>query len=916
MLREFGQRLDQLRRDAGNPSGPQLIAADEDGKLTGTAISELQKGRAGVFRVYDWEFVSAFVCACRKHDESTVKVLTAARTDLVEWKNSYTRMVTLAEEFDRASKEKIPGTAPDGPSVPSASPELPPLPPLPGVAAGFTGRGKELDDLLTLLDPLGDPEPECPGTVAAAVVVTAAVRGMGGIGKTTLALAAGHRALVDGAFTGAVFLDLRGYDDTPTDAGRALDDVLRQLGVDTSQIPPEEAQRAALYRAELATRTRAGERVLVIADNVSAASQVEHLVPAGPHRLLVTSRDEFAAVLGARLVDLDVLAPEQAVGLVDAAVRLVLPRDGRIAADPIGTARVAELCGYLPLALQIAAAQLVADRSLKLAALADELHDPAERLDVLDDGSRAVRGVLERSVRRLTAPQEELFRLLAVVPGPDMSLEAVVALSGVGKARDIRMRLAALVRGSLVRQDPDSGRWSMHDLVRAYATEQAQQSPQASAKALTHLLNYYARTVQAADAHLNLSTGGDKNRFPNRGTAMEWLDAERANLVAAVHTAHASGHHEVTMSLAHFLGGYLRSRRYLQDALDVATLARNAATSLGDRHGEGRAWNNLGLALRELRRFDDALNAHQHALDIYRDLGDRRAEGSAWNNLGSVLKGLRRFDDALNAIQHALDIRRDLGDRHLEATAWNNLGLALRGLRRFDEALNAHQHALDIHRDLGDRHLEGGAWNNLGNALAELRRFDDALNTYQHALDIHHDLGDRHLEGMAWNNLGNALAELRRFDDALNAHQHALDIHHDLGDRHLEGRAWNNLGTVLKRLRRFDDALNAHQHALDIRQALGDRHGEGGVWNNLGTALRGAGEVERAVEAGERAVAVFHELDDAYHEGEALGELADTLQAAGRPAGEVRATREASAEAYRRAGAEAEAEEELGKANE
>ncbi|WP_052391561.1 tetratricopeptide repeat protein [Streptomyces sp. NRRL B-24484] len=714
-----------------------------------------------------------------------------------------------------------------------------PLAPPPAVPAGFTGRDQDLENLLALLHPTADPVDSAAAASRPSdeAVVVASVLGMGGMGKTTLALAAGHAALKRGLFTGVLFLDLHGYDDNTLDTGQALDAALRGLGTDPEQIPPEADQRATLYRARLAARTRQGERILVLADNACAADQVQHLAPAsGPHRLLVTSRDDFTAVLGARLVDLDVLNPEQAVALMGTALRLVLPNDGRTGADPDGTARVAELCGYLPLALQIAAAQLAADRSLKPARLAQELENLGDRLDMLEDGPRAVRSVLERSYKRLAPTHAELFRLLAVNPGPDLSVETAAAFTGVAKLKDVRARLVALSKASLVRQDPDTGRWRMHDLVRAYATEQAELNPQHSAKALTRLLDHYTRTTQAADAHLDPNTDGDKSRFPDRHAAMAWLDAERANLVAAVHTAHAAGHGEVTVNLTHFLGDHLRSRRYLQDALAVATLAHNAATSLGDRRREGVTWTSLGLAHRELRHFDKALDAHQHALDIYQDLGNRHGEAVAWNNLGGTLQELRRFDDALDA----------------------------------------HQHALDIYRDLGDRHGEGSAWNNLGTALKELRRFDDALDAHQHDLDISRDLADRHSKGVAWNNLGLALQGLRRFDDALDAHQRAIGIYRELGDRHREGTAWNNLGT----------------------------------------AWRSTEAYEQAVEAGERAVAVFRELDDAYREGQALSELADTLRAAGRPPGEVRAMREASAAAYRRAGADTEAEEALGKADE
>ncbi|MEV6212382.1 tetratricopeptide repeat protein [Kitasatospora sp. NPDC051914] len=859
--------------------------------LNTSVISELLEGKNGFFRVPSWDKVSAFHNGCTAHSEAEGFPLEEPLGDIRHWRRMHGDLVEKVDEFDSASKRARTGPAEapvsEGPGAdPGVEPRpaagvtgwgLKPLAPPPALPPGFTGREEDLEELLGFLAPAADSGTGTGAAELGQAVVVASVLGMGGMGKTTLALAAGHAALKRGLFTDVLFLDLHGYDDAPTDAAHALDTALRALGTDPEQIPPDADQRAALYRTQLDARAHHGERVLVLADNASTAGQVHPLVPPdGPHRLLVTSRDDFAAALSARLVDLDVLAPDRAVELMGTALRLVLPKDGRVEADPDGTARVAELCEYLPLALQIAAAQLAADRALKPARLAADLEVLGDRLDLLEDGQRAVRTVLERSYKRLTPTHAELFRLLALNPGPDLSTDTAAAATGITKLKDVRTRLVALSKASLIRQDPDTGRWRMHDLVRAYATEQAELNPQHSAKALTRLFDYYTRTTRAADARLDPAAGGDRKRFPDRGAAMAWLDAERANLIAAVHTAHDTGHREVTMSLAHFLGDYLRSRRYLQDALAVATLAHDTATSLGDRHREGMTWSNLGTALAELRRFDKALDAHQHALDICRDLGDRHGEGTAWNNLGTVLRDLRRFNDALNAHQHALDIHQDLGARHGEAMAWNNLGAVLKELRRFNDALEAHQHALDICRDLGDR---GG-------------------------------------EAMAWNNLGNALTELGRFDKALEAHQHALDIQQDLGDRHREAIAWNNLGAVLKELGRFDKALEAHQHALDIHQDLGDRLGEGIAWNNLGTAWRGTEAYEQAVAAGERAVAVFRELDDAYREGEALGELADTLRAAGRPTDEVRVVREASAAAYRRAGAGTEAEEALGKADE
>ncbi|WP_371493400.1 tetratricopeptide repeat protein [Kitasatospora sp. NBC_00374] len=916
-LRDFARQLKGLRIDAGNPTGPQLVKT-AGGVLNTSVISELLEGKNGTFRVPSWDKVAAFFSACKAHSEGEGFPLEEPLGDIRHWRKLHGVLVKKVDKFDDTSERATAGLS-SGPAsagqVPEpAGPVLPPIAPPRAVPAGFTGRDEDMEDLLALLDPSSGA-----GASPAGAVVVASVLGMGGMGKTTLGLAAGYQAVKRGLFTGVLFLDLHGYDETSLDAGQALDTALRGLGTDPEQIPPDTDQRAALYRAQLAARTRAGERVLVLADNASSAGQVEHLLPAGgPHRLLVTSRDDFAAVLGARLVDLDVLAPERAVELMDTALHITLSKDGRIGADPVGAARVAELCGYLPLALQIATAQLVAERSLKPGRLAEYLEDLGERLDLLDDGERAVRTVLERSYGRLAPTLAELFRLLAVNPGPDLSTETAAAFTGVTKLKDVRARLIALSKASLIRQDPDTGRWRMHDLVRAYAGEQASRHPAHTAIALRRLLDHYTLAAQDAATHVDPRTANDSpaRRFSGRADAVAWLDAEHANLVAAVRTAYVAGHHDIAQDLPSCIGTYLGLRRRLENHVEVAEIALRASRDSRDLGGEADAWNNLGAALADLRRFEEAENAHRTALTQYQDLGDHHGTATAWNNLGSALQALRRYEEAEKAHRTALTQYQDLGDHHHEAIARDNLGLVLGELRRFEEAEKAHRTALTQYQDLGSHHSAAIARDNLGGALRKLRRYEEAEKAHRTALTQFQDLGDHHSAAIVRDNLGGALRKLGRFEEAEKAHRTALTQFQDLGDHHSAAIVWTNLGFVLQELERFEEAEQAHRTALTQHQALGDHHGEAMAWNNLGTTLRKAGEAVRAVEAGERAVALFEGLDDQRRLGEALDELADSLLAAGRPAVEVRAAREVSAAAYRRAGAEDEAMKVLEKANE
>lgn len=318
---------------------------------------------------------------------------------------------------------------------------------LPARAVGFTGRDAELRALLDAFDP---SDSDSDSGAAPEAVVVAAVSGLGGIGKTALAVQAGHEACAKGWFPGGVlFLDLHGYDDEPVTAEQALEALLRALGTEPEHIPARADERAALYRSTLANRARERGPVLVLADNASSPTQVRSLLPGGDtgHRLLVTSRDRLPQ-LGARLVALDELTPEEAYDLLDRALRIAHPTDSRIADDPESVTTLATLCGHLPLALQIAAALLVVDRDKPVGEFAAELAESRDRLDHLDDGERSVRAAFDLSYKRLPPEQALVLRLLALAPGPDASNEVVAAL--VGTDTPPVRALEALARAHLV----------------------------------------------------------------------------------------------------------------------------------------------------------------------------------------------------------------------------------------------------------------------------------------------------------------------------------------------------------------------------------------------------------------------------------------------------------------------------------
>jgi tetratricopeptide (TPR) repeat protein len=613
---------------------------------------------------------------------------------------------------------------------------------LPAVPAGFTGRDEDLARLMPVLDP--SAESDLP-------VVICAVSGLGGIGKTSLALCAAHRAVGEGWFPGGtLFVDLRGYDEDPVTADQALVALLDEMGVGGSELPQTAPAQYRLYQRLLAQEPRS---MLVILDNASKATQIAPLMPGNDHhRVLITSRDRLTD-LDARLLDLDVLKPEAAAELIDRALRLSDERDDRAAGEPEAVAELAGLCGHHPLALRIAVGMLRKRRYRGVASLVDELRETEDRT-----GALGVRPVFEVAYGQLPAGQRRLLRLLCLAPAAEVSGAVVGALAGVGTDRAAGL-LEELASSHLVTPVPSGGdvRWRMHDLVRAFGVDvvagDADLREEGEA-ARERLLDFYTQCADAADDRLRWLPGmPEPERFADRGQALEWLDAERAGLVAAVQWAGEERFAQQALGLAECLAEYLSWRRYFDDGLTVADAARQAAQHAGDRVREAIAWNNLGLALREAGRTEKAIEAHTRARDLYQAEGERNREASAWNNLGSALQMVDRAHEAVDAHTQARDLYETEGDRHGAAIAWDNLGSALQMADRAHEAVDAHTQARDLYKTVGDRYREGRAWHNLGLALRKAGRMDEAIEAYAKDVDICREFEDWYGAGHTLYNL-------------------------------------------------------------------------------------------------------------------------------------------------------------------
>lgn len=696
--------------------------------------------------------------------------------------------------------------------------------PLP-LSAGLTGRDEPLREIRDWLDPAKDTS---SGGQGEAAVVVSAVAGMGGVGKTALALQAAHVAKKRGWFPGGIlFADVRGYSpDGEQETGALAGRFLTLLSGRPKDVPATAEERLDAWRVMLHDLARRKRPLLIVLDNVRTAGRIAELLPPPPHKALITSRKSLSG-LSARTIRLGPLTTAEAVGVLERSLTAGGVRDDRVATHPEAARRLAELCGCLPLALMIIARLLCDERGRALADQADELADSRTRLDVLeyddvDEQGRplAVRAAFELSYQHLGGDQARAFRLLATAPGPDVSTAAATALIGQPDARRSLTRLAS---AHLVQQSADD-RWSMHDLVRLFADDhgRARAKEDGREAAMARLLDYYLTTVGAAVTHVEPRVGADDSGlFPGRDAALEWLDAEHPNLVAAALCPDARSH-PAGVGLGLDLTPYLSYRRHFDDAIALSTRAAEMYHELGNHRGEGKALNNLGLMFWETRRFQEAITAHRQDLAICEKAGDRHGRATALNNLGLALQGANRFPGAVSVHSQACEIYGSSGDRHAEARALNNLGLALQGLRQYADAILAHTMAARIFVQTGDRRLEASALANLGLARGRAGRFEDAIAAHRKDLELCRRSGHRHSEGQALLALGLTLQAAGSFTDAGQAYGTAAAIFRETGDLRREAEARGNLGTVLACLDRHEEAATALTEAAALFQDSGD----------------------------------------------------------------------------------------------
>lgn len=634
---------------------------------------------------------------------------------------------------------------------------------LPADVDGFIGRGavlRSLDELAT--------------------TGLAIVHGTGGVGKTTLAVHWGHRVRADFA-DGQLFVNLRGFGPgAPVEPAAALVTLLVGLGVPSEQIPDDLEARGALFRTVLA-----GRRVLVVLDNARDAQQVRPLLPGTGPTVLVTSRNELrglAARERGRRVALDVLPRRESVALLGDRVRA-----HAIDHDETSLARLAELCGHLPLALSVVAERAGRHPGRPLGELARQLDDEHARLDLLETGedpSTSLRAVMSWSYRALDPDAARLFRLLGLHPSVDIGTGAAAALTGVEHPAAVRL-LDRLVENHLARS-PAPGRYTMHDLIHAYAAERstAHDPPADRAAAIRRLYQWYARSARGASVAVWGSQAGSPDPGPGHLTfdddrqAMAWFATEQHTLLAVITGSMRLGLHEEVIGLVRAVSVYQDLSRVPVEIRPLLEQALASARAVRDEQAEAHLLILLGRHHQQLGELDLALPCFESAHMLHRRLDDATGVCAALGNIAIIHRKSGNHPKAIRYLERSIEHARgrDLHDR--AAASLNTLAAVYRDIGRYADAEVAATEAVRLWRVVGLPLREGIAIDSL--ASVYLLRGDHELATvhYRQAIDIFRGVGSGWWLAWTLRNLGRALlrtgdtsAARASWDEAL----HTLD---------------------------------------------------------------------------------------------------------------------------------------------
>ena len=458
-----------------------------------------------------------------------------------------------------------------------------------------------------------------------------------------------------------------------------------------------------------------------------------------------------------------------------------------LGADPDLLTEVADRCARLPLALAIAAARATTGRRRSLASWRRRCASPPASLDVLDlaDPAMTVRTVFDWSFRALTSDAARLFRLIGLSPAPEVTVDAAASLVNLSPGQ-ARVLLGELTRACLL-IEPGPGRFTCHDLLRAYATERclSEESAADQAAARRRLLDHYLHSAVAAMLVLNPNrvppdlappaAGAVSTTFVTQAQAAAWFEAERPALLASI-ASDEPGDDGHIWKLSYAMSDYFAARGHWTQWYAAQRRAVAATQRLGDRSAQAASLRLLGQAAASMGSYQEAHEYLEQSIALYRELGDQLGQAAAHHDCARICDFLDLHAEELEHSQQAFELCQIVGQPIGAAASLNGIGWALINLGQREEALPYFAQALELNRELDNSHGEAVSLHNIGYTHHKLGQHAEAISHLQQSLDVHEKLNIRWTHADTLQHLGDAFESVGEDARAQDYWQQALAI--------------------------------------------------------------------------------------------------------------------------------------------
>ncbi|MFE5818087.1 BTAD domain-containing putative transcriptional regulator [Streptomyces sp. NPDC056479] len=601
-----------------------------------------------------------------------------------------------------------------------------------------------------------------------------ALDGMGGGGKTALAIRAAHQ-LAEQYPDGSLFIDLHGFTpgQTPLSAFHAQGDLLAAAGIPSDEIPTVPAGRAARWQSYMR-----GRRMLLVLDNAAASEQVRELIPASSDSVvLITSRPRLTGLDGVEWLSVGALPELDSQQLLRNTLGAA-----RVEKEPDAARELLRLCGGLPLAVRIAAARLANRPHWTVQRLVERLRDHDRRLDELTSEGRGVAGALLLSYQSMPREQRTAFRLLGYHPGRYLDAEEAAALldTDVLTAEDV---LEELVDVRLL-EAREPGVYALHDLVRSFVQRvaQGQRAPE-DGQAVRRLLDHYLSTAERACDTLfpGRRHFGDRDEevlphdeFDHEDTALQWLDQHRDSLLAAVDAAYQGGLLWHAARLPRELGFHSSIRGYDARANAALETGLKASRRLGDQSLTRLNLMNLAMGKWRQGQLREAVARLEEAVELSRQMADEHSEAECRARLGQAYNSMGELERALQLSQEANRRAQELGFTRLDGSSLSTLSLIQVRLGRFEEAAESAVRAVTIFESIKEIQLSVDALSNLSQAIEGLGRFEEALARADAALERCQRMSMPSVLPLVLARRADVLVRLGELEEAAESADHAL----------------------------------------------------------------------------------------------------------------------------------------------